>query len=320
MHRAPLGGYDCVKVTTPTDTSEPRPPNRRSNRTTVIAIAIMLVLWLLVVINRDWIRVRWWGHQLQTAKTAADRTYYLQLLASRKRHSLPVARELLADDDAGVRSYAVALLNVMDGDDARGMLNAACADPDETVRRNAIIGLSLRSEPAVVARMSGLTDYPDECTALLAVSRLVSIGTPEALAALARLADRHPNPAVRAQAIESLGQWDGADAVGPLIECLDDDAVFTGMTESQRSALAALDAVGMGAMGDMGTNGAAGSADLDMKKRTADLIASNHLTNGQRAAIALRRITDQSFGYVEAAPADRAAIIAKWRAWHEHTD
>ncbi|MCA9251574.1 MAG: HEAT repeat domain-containing protein [Phycisphaerae bacterium] len=283
-------------------------PAKESWRRPIEIIVLMVIAFAIVVIFRNEIRVRWWGYRLAQTSDVQDRMQYLSLLSSMDVKSLPVARTLIKDTDPANRSFGVALLSTINGDEADRLLEVACIDNDKTIRQSAILGLSMRATANTVYRLAGLIKQLDADSAMFAVSRLAGINRPESLAELTRIARSHPEAGVRAQAIESLGQWGGDDVVGPLIDCLSDDAVYSGLTATEAQAHDALASMApQFAVSDKPGSDSSKSENTGAAKDT----------NGMRAARKLRDITGQSFGYLDADAAERTLAIARWRSWFE---
>ena len=267
------------------------------------ALTGMLICFALVVVFRVDIRMRWWAYRLRHSTDAPSRMYYTKLLASTGERAVPVLDELLTDTDAGVRSFAVALLNSLKSKQSFDLLARACRDEDHDVRRNSIFGVSLRDSPDVLPFLVLLVNDGDEETAMIAASRLEGLGHPGALAALKKLATQDPRPAVRAQAIQSLATWALTETADVLVKCLEDNAVYVGRTETERTLREALS----GAAPTM-----AGSLDTTSPQ---SIVGPPGETNGSRAARVLRALAGQDFGYLGATPAAREAAIQAWRQW-----
>ena len=270
----------------------------------IAALAVVVLLWLAVVWCRHDIRVRWWGWRLEHSTTVAGRLYYLQLLAGAGERALVVARDLLATDEAALRSFGVALANSIPGEESLALLKRACHDPDADVRESAITGLSMRPSPQVLRTLRELADHSDIETAMWATSRLTALDSPEALSILRELARTHAEVGVRAQAIDSLAEWGGDQVVDALIACLTDEAVFGRLTASQRGAAEALTHV----------------APHLVEGDSVETIVGVDQSNGARAARALRAVTGQTFGYVEAKPDARRSAVAAWREWRRRSN
>jgi hypothetical protein len=266
----------------------------------VVAVGLMVLLWLGVVLYRQEIRVRWWGYRLRHTTELADRMYYLRLLSGAGERAMPEAERLLGLDDASVRSFAVVLVNSCPGERATRLLERTCHDEDASVRQSAIVGLSMRPSDATVRHLRALADHPDADTAMLATNQLAAINGHGAAATLCDLARQHAHVAVRAQAIDALGQVESEAAIDTLIACLEDEAVFEGLTMSRRGALEALTRAAPGLAGD----------------DAGDVVGMGE-SNGQRAARALRALTGQTFGCLEAPRENWSACVEAWRGWRE---
>ena len=239
----------------------------------------MVVLFGLVVLFREPIRIRYWGYQLAHSTSATDRDYYFQLLASRNERSLPIARRLLASGDVQTRLDAVDLATTVKSRAATALLARACDDPDAAVRRRAIIALARRDDDGIVGRLRTLADHTDVDTAMLATSALTTVGSPRALETLIQLAHANHRAGVRAQAIESLSQWGPEPGVRTALEaCLNDDVLVEFPIETERQARAAL-AFAQGKLAERGE-----PITLD------DTDPFTPMTNAQRAARALDRL------------------------------
>ena len=289
---SPMTEVESPQAPTPKSTKD------RGRRRMYALLALMFLAFALVVIYRREIRVRWWGYRLAATSDLTKRTHYLGLLATEPERAAPVARDLLAADDAATRSFGVALALRVPGPAGEQLLQKALHDKDSSVRQGAILGLSVRRSATVVPTLRALADDPDLNVAMTAVEGLVTAGGDDALQALAELARHHPQVGVRAQAIAALGETRAPEAVPALIDCLTDNAVFDGLTVSEQDALDALQHVAP-----------------QMEAQT-EMPRDVHRSNAARAAIALHVITGQDFGFLDAAPEDRAAIIAAWRAWY----
>ncbi len=289
--------------------TKPNPMAQRKDswRRPVMIIVAMVVLFALVVVFRDEIRVRWWGYRLSQSADVQDRMHYLSLLSGMDAKSLPVARDLIRDPDSANRSFGVALVSTINNDEADRLLEIACVDSDETIRHSAVLGLSMRSSANTVQRLAGLIKRLDVKSAMFAVSRLAGIALPESLDEIVRIARSHPDAGVRAEAIQALGQWGGDDAIAALIDCLSDDAVYSGLTATEAQAREALQTMAPQLALTDATDSGDGQSDL----------MENRKTNGMRAAEKLRNLTSQEFGYIEGDDIERLAITGKWRAWHE---
>jgi len=134
---------------------------------------------------------------------------------------------------------------------------------------------------------------------MLATRCLVNTRSEVAIEILQSRATGAERVGIRAQAITSLGEWDGADVVATLIACLTDNAVFKGLTATEQAAQASL-------------------AQAAPHLATQDAFPpEDRPTNGERAAILLQAITGENHGYLSTPRGGRAEAIANWRAWLE---
>ena len=214
-----------------------------SNRRMIVAIVAMVVVWAMVMLQRNAIRARWWEYQLVRVESLEDRARYLALLANLGDRALPAAERLLHSEDASARSYGLVILNQASSPRAGQLLRRAAADPDPDIRRGAVRGLGARGDLAALAE---IVQSSDSLAACAAVEALASIGSAEAIEVLIAQASQHPLVNVRVQAIECLGELEAAQAVGVLTDCLEDGTVFEGATLAERSAARVIQAASPG--------------------------------------------------------------------------
>ena len=266
-----------------------------------IAIVLMVIVWLAALIGRNHIRAQWWAYRLTHVEDPDTRSEYFQRLVLVGDAAVPAARNMLRSEDAGVRSFAVAVLNHTSDSLSRPLLMEAIDDPDAEVRRTAILGLSRRGPaPELVKRLVRMMQSQDAERARQAIIGLAAIGSPDATAAMIDALKPCNHVAVRAQAMESLAEAGATEAIDALIECLADDTAYAGLTESERFAREALKRIAGGSLGE-GTFAA---------KRTI----------GDRAAYALGIICGQSFDYQSGDPESKSRAIAAWQTWRDREE
>ena len=255
-------------------------PPARSNRRLVIAIALLVLVWAIVILQRNAIRARWWEYRLVRAESLEDRARYLALLTSLGERAVPATERLLRNGDSTVRSYALAILNQVPGERAGGLLRRAVADPDADIRETAVRGLGARKELKALIEIVRSDDSVAACTA---VDALASIGSAEAIDALIVQVADHPQVAVRVQAIECLGVLEAAQAVDVLTACLVDDTVFDDTTLAERSAARAIQAVSPGRPVEWpGPRTVADFAAAALERITKQARATGQVNGGQR--------------------------------------
>jgi len=289
---------------TPQPESTP-PPGRtnRGGRRTCWIVAGMVLLWVVVILSRSTIRAHWWVHRLQTTDSADARLVYFYRLASLGDRAVPAVSRLLNAKDAGLRSFAVGVLHHAPGDDAFTLLVRVCRDTDPDVARIALQGLGLRGDERCVEELASIATGDEECRAMMAVASLSRTDSDAAKCVLIDLVRTSPHVGVRVEAIEGLEAIRTREAIGVLIEALQDDAVFEGVTEGDLAAARVFEAAGVDPR-----------QRFDHPERASLRIDDRHVV-WRRAARALRTITGHSCAFSDEETADRAAVAEAWRRW-----
>lgn len=279
-------------------------PTQASGRLRIGLLVLLAVVgFALVVVFRWEIRAWWWARCLARSADATERIYYAACLGGAGEAALPAVEGLLDSSDAGVRSHAVAVLNNVDGDESLALLERACDDDEATIRESAVLGISFRSSPGIVAILRRIADHTDEDTAMLATSRLGAIHSAETLEMLRELAVSHASAGVRAQAIQSLSAWPIADVGDVLVACLEDNTSYPSLTATERAAREIL----AGAAPELASR-------LD-EQASGGVFGPVGESNGARAARVLQALSGQDFGYLESTEEARAEAIEAWRRW-----
>lgn len=264
----------------------------------LVCLSLLLVAVLLGF--RQQIRSQYWETRLRLADSPGERSYYLTLLSSLGSSGISVARSLLEDSDAALRSIGVVLLTYIDDEEAVVLLRSYIGDRDEAVRQLAVVGLARGRDDAVISVLQKWASSMDEQQALLAVSELVPFGCAEASATLCSAARDHPSAQVRAQAVEHLGHMRCGEAVPTLIEVLGDDSSYDGPTILERIDSEAIKL-------------------LAQRRSPADgdaLTVRHFETVSDQAAFSLHLITGQEFGFESTdLPDRRNSARDEWRAW-----
>ncbi len=211
-----------------------------------------------------------------------------------------VAERLLSSDEPGERSLGAAILHTARGDRSTELLIHTCNDPDWETRKSAIAGLSLRKDTVALDALRNLADHADVRTAMFAVDRLLAVNSPEALMTLRSLALNHEEAGVRAQAIVSLTQDPSPQTIATLIECLNDEGCSKAPLATEQNALESL-------------HEALGKPIVPAESQGSIF---GYPSNMIRAAVALRTLTGEEFGFIEASPEDRAESVTAWRHWY----
>lgn len=263
------------------------------------------MLWLAAILSRNTIRTHWWAYRLASTASPVERLACFQRLASLGDRALPAVAGLLASDDAELRSFAVGVLHHARSDRAFELLLAACRDVNPDVARLAVGGLVIREDEQSVKALTALAESDDRRRAMIAAAALGDIGSDSARRTLTALLRSSPHPGVRVEAITGLEALQAREAIDPLIDALDDTAVYQGITERDMRMRRAFDAAGADRAYELGL----------------PLDASVHLENRhvvwRYAARALGSLSGHSFDFGADATADQDAVAKAWRAWRQ---
>lgn len=265
----------------------------------------MLLLWLAAILSRNTIRAHWWAYRIASTASPVERLGCFQRLASLGDKALPAVNGLLTSDDAELRSFAVGVLHHAPSGRAFDLLLTACRDVDPDVARLAVGGVVMRGAERAVKALTTLTGSDNERHAMIAAAALGDIGSGSARQALTALLRSSPHVGVRVEAITGLEALQAREAIDPLIDALDDTAVYEGITERDMRMRRAFDAAGADRAVELGL----------------PLDASVHLENRhvvwRYAARALRNLSGHSFDFAADESADRSAVAQAWRAWRQ---
>lgn len=219
-------------------------------------LALVLLFCCLVIIHqRNRIRAYWWSSCLVRTDDLGARGYYLASLAAVGDKAAGAIERLSRNEDPEVRALAIYPLKSLPAEAAMETLHRLLNDSDRDVRESAAVALVFMSSAGAraVLRETAASEEPGAAEAVSALGRSQDAADLEALCqALAR----HPSPAVRAQAAESLaarlmeetvrGESEapavaphGCDAFLALVQSLADDATFSGLLSLEREIAAA---------------------------------------------------------------------------------
>jgi len=189
------------------DKPSPQVGQARSRWPTVL-LAVFIVLFLLTIWQRNRIRAHWWAARLEKAETLSNRTYYLSCLLSVGDSAKGAIRRLARSENPEARALAIPAMARLPEPVRLAELDRLLADPDAEIRQSAALALAFTGGEAVTdilaRRATGRDSSAAAATAAAALSRIAS---PVALAILCKTAREHPDAAVRAQAVESVGAW-----------------------------------------------------------------------------------------------------------------
>lgn len=278
-------------------------PGKRRSPLTSWTIAGMIVLWLAVLLSRNVIRAHWWTYRLAAAKTPTARMTYFYRLAALGDAAVPAVSRLLGSDDPGLRSFAVGVAHHASSEQAGALLARACNDADVDVARLAIQGLGVHGGEADVKVLGSIAAADDRRRAMIAAAALASVNSVPAKKALIDLVRMSPHTGARVEAIRALGTLRVVEAIGVLIEALNDGAVFEGVIESDTAAVRVFET-------------AKGDLVREFKiPEDASVEVEDHHVIWECAAKALRTITGHSHDFSAEEAADQAFVAEAWRSW-----
>jgi len=263
-------------------------------------VVLMLLIFLIMLGFQGPIRARWWEYRLRESSTDVQRLHYFNLLVSAGDTSLPAARSLLSSSEPSLRIFGVSILHVMEGEGTSDLLASATEDSDAGVREMALIGLAMRRDTNILEELQKMTAGDNPAAALTAIAAYGFYECSESGKALVKMMRTHPNPLVRAQAVEQIGASGCKDAIPFLIEALDDLAGYEGMTNLQQ-----MDQVAAGMLG----------SKLFLPQEQFYQVTGGS-TVADQAALVLRMMTGQSFGFVSSNDSTlRDAAQMAWQNW-----
>jgi HEAT repeat protein len=198
-----------------------------------IAIAILVILWLVAMACRNQIRAQFWAYRLRNTEDLTVQTQYLARLASLGNAAIPAARSLLADGNPTVRSQGLVILNHAPDPAATELILLATRDPDEWMRESAVRGLAARND---VDALISILKRDDATTAGAAADALASMRIERAIPVLIEQLDPARPTAIRVEVIQALARMKAAQAIPALQNCLEDQTSFDGLTVSEKSA------------------------------------------------------------------------------------
>jgi hypothetical protein len=288
------------------------PPARAGTRWFWLAIIIMVAGFVIVVVERDRIRARWWAWRLARTTDLTEQGHYLGLVMGVGEAGVGAVDSLSRDERPEVRALAVVALAKLDGEQGVAGLRRLLADEDADVAESAGVSLAFLKDQQGLRPLLDAVEHGSPTAAVAAVAALPRIASPMALAALCRAASGHADARVRAQAVESLSAWlvaggksDGqsCDPLAVLVAALEDSGKFAGVLSLERQI-----------------TGAEAMASRPSAKTAASqpaVPACCQLRSvGEIAAESLGRLTGQPIKTgTTRSPEERAKLTAQCRAW-----
>ncbi len=267
----------------------------------------MVLLWLAALLSRNAIRAQWWAYRLAAAKTPTARMTYFYRLAGLGDAAIPAVSGVLRSDDPGLRSFAVAVAHHASGEEATALLVRACDDADVDVARLAIQGLGVHGDEAGVKALWSIAVAGDQHRAMIAAAALAGVNSDSAKKALIDVVRRSPHTGARIEAIKGLEALRVEQAIGVLVEALNDGAVFKGVTESDTAAVRVFET----ARNDL-------VRESKVPEDASVRVEDRHVI-WECAAKALRTITGHSFDFSTEGAATQPFVAEAWRKWWQVT-
>lgn len=283
----------------PTDVRAARPPRR--SRWSWWVIAGMVVVWIVVLLQRNTIRAHWFAYRLERTESPFTRFAMYERLVKLEWAALGPAERLLSSPDPGVRSLALGVLGKLRNERVDVLLRRSCYDEDEEVRRQAIEAVITRHGADNVQHLRSLLAGPQERTAMMTAFALALEGSDESKALIIEGLGEASQPGVQVELIAGCEMLRLQEAVAALIELLGDPGAFEGETEQYRYARRLIE----------GNRSRLPVEPPDAM--TAEFAPPRKQVVGERAAEALERITGQT--PPPEMPADPEAMKAFWRDW-----
>jgi hypothetical protein len=298
--------------------SSSAPQSKPRQRWPAVVILVLIVLFILVLAERRRILAHWWVWRLHATTSLAERSYYVTCLVSVGDAADGALGQLAADDRVDFRSLAIPASQGLSMTRRSLLLQRCMSDSDCDIRVSAATALAFTNSASALRLLMATagSDKPDAVTA--AVAGLARVDSTEAIDALCN-AVHHPNPWVRAQAVESFGQQivtipphsstsrpsveaTSCDPLEALVGALVDHATFTGCLALERQIEAAASAV----MVKKGVRVAS----------PTNLSAETQRTVDQIAATTLRELTGHAVEPRDTlSPQEKEALVQQCRQW-----
>ena len=238
-----MNGHQNSSPSAVSPASKQRVP-RPGRRGTIVAIAALVLLWLLAMLFRMELRAQWWAYRLTRVESREARNYYLARLAAVGDKSVGALGRVLCDPRPEIREMGVTVLQYCPGTRARGMLLDMLPDENDDVAGKAALGLASRKDAsALLATLGELIRGPDVAAARAAAVALERMPDREADRIFIEALEKAAEADLRAQIIDSLAMRRSEAAVPLLTEMLADQRPVATLPYSRRSALRALGAV-----------------------------------------------------------------------------
>lgn len=198
-------------------------PPRRQSLPFRIVVAVLLLAFVAVVVERRALRAWWWVRQLKQTSQPQELAYYSAGIISCGADAVPSLRTLAREPREDLRTAAMLMLGRIPGSRAAEILIGGLSDEAVGVRTAAAVSLGMQTDAAGLADVRRLATGDNPRTAEAAVFALERMADPSVSSDLRRIAADAKRPAaVRAQAIDSLGHRRDPAAVSDLLALLAD--------------------------------------------------------------------------------------------------
>ncbi|GMU34512.1 MAG: HEAT repeat domain-containing protein [Planctomycetia bacterium] len=212
-----------------------------------LILAAMVVAFLVVVLQRNSIRARYWAYQLKQTDDFAEQAYYIACLASIGDAATESVESLVWDSRNEVRMLAIpASQGLTPRIRHELVLYALILDDDEELQASAATAIALSHWKPGEQFLIAISQSPSESTACAAAGGLSRIDSAAAVDALCSIIQTHKSPKVRAQAVESLAghlqpslvnrdaMTGKLDPISVMVQALGDSGEFTGKLAAER--------------------------------------------------------------------------------------
>jgi HEAT repeat protein len=296
-----------MKIAEPT--SEPKPAQLGPTRTrwpwaAYVMIAITAAACLTALIFRTPLRSRFWAWQIVRSDDPAQRAIYLTALCNAGDAGRWGTSVLLADGRAEIRQLGVVVLQHVRSPWARAALLRFLADPDESARELAALGLAIHGDSSIIPTLKQMYRQGDPGAATAACVALERLGAAEAVAALDELSRDTADEVRRAALVDALDSIGAPNCVPALLGLLADHRTCSTPSRQDRLSRGVLDKLA-----------AAGQLSASMPATTTQSAAE---TIAERAAAALARITSLNPPFSSAgSDSQRQQAARQWADWYE---
>ena len=219
-----------------------------------VAIVVLLCLFAAAMYQRNSLRAHWWAARLAASQDLRTRAYYIALLTSVGDSAAGAIHRLTQDSRPEVRALAIPAMARLSKKDKLTELGGLLADPDDEVRDSAATALAFMDNNPATRILIEHARSNQTRSAASSVAALARLSSPAAVSTLCGTVASHPDPFVRAQAVESLASYIAGepreellappssqpanDPILLLVRALQDQAPFTGRLALERQIAA----------------------------------------------------------------------------------